>query len=83
MSAEFRLKGDRRLYSFSDERCIEAKCWAPGLYQHRGATASGSRNTGSLDDPTCLNRAYHGCPSDRGHDPALAPPRKKEGWRRA
>lgn len=84
MSAEFARKGEkpRRLYTFSDAQCIEAKCWAPGMYQHRSPNAGGgSRNTGSPDDPTCLNRAYHGCPADRGHDQELAKARKAEGWK--
>ncbi len=58
----FKRKGDKNRYSFADERCIGRSCWAPGMYQHRGATLSGSRNTGSQDSPCCLNRAYHGCP---------------------
>jgi hypothetical protein len=83
MSAEFARKGEkpRRLYTFSDAKCIEASCWAPGMYQRRGATMSGSRNTGSPDDPTCMNRAYHGCPRDRGHDPEKAKARTAEGWK--
>lgn len=80
MSASFRKVRLRVRYDFSDARCIEAKCWAPGMYQHRGATMSGSRNTGD-ETATCLNRAYHGCPADRGHDPTLATERKAEGWR--
>ena len=83
MGAEFVKTGERprRLYTFSDTRCIEAACWAPGMYQHRGATMSGSRATGSPDSPTCMNRAYHGCPSDRKHDPELSKARKAEGWK--
>jgi len=63
MSATFKRKGEKTRYSFSDALCIGRKCWAPGMYQHRGATLSGSRNTGSPDTPCCLNRAYCGCPS--------------------
>jgi hypothetical protein len=82
---DFRRTGDRYRYGFSGPRCIEAACWAPGLYQHRGATGSGSRSSGSPDTPCCLNRAYRGCPSEqeRGHDVALSKLRKQEGWRRA
>lgn len=83
--AEFRKRGDRHRYWFVDAKCIEATFWAPGLYQHRGATMSGSRNTGTPDSPRCMNNAYHGCPhpeSARGYDVALGQLRRKEGWRR-
>jgi hypothetical protein len=60
--ASFTRKGDKHKYAFADAKCIGRKCWAPGLYQHRGATLSGSRNTGSPDSPCCMSRAYHGCP---------------------
>jgi hypothetical protein len=30
---------------------------------------------------TCLNRAYHGCPTNRGYDLELAKKRKAEGWK--
>lgn len=83
----FRKTGERsRRYDFSGPRCIEATCWAPGMYQHRGATTSGSRNSGSTDTPCCLNRAYHGCPQPeerRGYDVEVAKMRRKEGWKRA
>lgn len=83
---DFKRKGDRARYSFSGPRCIEAAaCWAPGMYQHRGATMSGSRNSGSPDTPCCLNRAYHGCPQPedaRHYDQRFAKLRRKEGWKR-
>ena len=44
-----------------DQTCPCRVCWAPGLYEHRGATLSGSRNTGSRTKE-CLHRANHGCP---------------------
>lgn len=46
-----------------DEDCPKRWCWAPGRYQHRGATGSGgSRNTG-MASKCCLTCAYRGCPS--------------------
>ena len=44
-----------------DGQCPKRWCWSPGLYHHRGATCSGSRNTGS-STRCCLERAYRGCP---------------------
>lgn len=49
-------------YFCLDAECLGRKCFAPGKFQHRGATLSGSRNTGSYS-LTCMNNAYHGCPS--------------------
>jgi hypothetical protein len=81
---DFRKTGEHARYNFSGPRCIEAKCWSPGKYQHRGAAVGGSRNTGSPDTPCCLERAYRGCPApgSRGYDVATANLRKKEGWKR-
>lgn len=59
--SEFRRKGHALRYAFADPLCIGRQCWAPGVYQHRGATLSGSRNTGATS-PCCMTRAYHGCP---------------------
>ena len=82
----FRRKGQRGVrYWFVDARCISAACWAPGIYQSRGATTSGSRNTGG-ETPRCLNNAYHGCPQPeekRGYSDELVKLRRKEGWTRA
>lgn len=52
------------------------------MFQHRGATMSGSRNTGD-ETACCLNRAYHGCPRNGIHSEDLAKQRKGEGWIRA
>jgi len=51
--AFFRKSGEKTKFYFVDERCIGRECWAPGLYQHRGATLAGSRNTGN-DSPMCF-----------------------------
>lgn len=48
-------------YDCLDGKCPKRWCWSPGRYQHRGATMSGSRNTGHYSNQ-CLHRAYHGCP---------------------
>lgn len=80
----FRRKGEKPAlrYSFVASDCIGAACWAPGLYQHRGATMSGSRNTGAAS-PCCMNNAYHGCPSNVVKSEDLARKRRAEGWVRA
>lgn len=57
----FRRTGDKRKFEFMDAHCIGRECWAPGEFQHRGATMSGSRNTGRVSH-CCLTRAYRGCP---------------------
>ena len=44
-----------------DKDCPKRWCWAPGSYQVRGATSSGSTFTGRYFK-CCLHRAYHGCP---------------------
>lgn len=52
----------KRNYFARDESCKQRRCWAPGEYQHRGATgASGSRNTGAVSR-VCLTHIYQGCP---------------------
>jgi|HubBroStandDraft_6_1064221.scaffolds.fasta_scaffold00134_9 hypothetical protein len=82
--SEFKRKGDKHRYSFRDAKCIGLTCWGPGLYQHRGATLSGSRNTGSPDSPCCMNRAYHGCPNNiPAFSKELSAERKKDGWKLA
>lgn len=62
MSVTIRKKGDKARYSFIDAGCLGRECFSPGMFQHRGATLSGSRNTGSPDSACCMRRAYHGCP---------------------
>lgn len=59
----FKQTGYKTRYYFIDARCIGRPCFAPGMFQHRSPmSGGGSRNTGSPDSPTCLNRAYRGCP---------------------
>jgi hypothetical protein len=60
---KLRQKGSKLAYEFLDLGCLGRTCFQPGLFQHRGATLSGSRNTGSPDTACCMCRAYHGCPS--------------------
>ncbi len=76
----FRKKGELTRYDFRDRKCLWATCWAPGLFQHRGATLAGSRATGSYT-PCCVNRANHGCPKQVIHDQAAYLQRRAEGWR--
>jgi hypothetical protein len=75
-----RCAGKKRKYSILDAGCIGRTCFQPGEYQHRGATLSGSRNTGDYSD-CCMYRAYHGCPTDKTVDADLLRERKKEGWK--
>lgn len=76
-----RKKHDKNRYEFLDVDCLGSDCFQPGLYQHRGATMSGSRNTGS-ESACCMRRAYHGCPDDVVYLDSLLKKRKQEGWRR-
>lgn len=57
-----RKRGEKTKFSVIDAGCLGRECLVAGMYQHRGATMSGSRNTGSPDSPCCLTRAYRGCP---------------------
>ena len=61
MSIEIYDKQLKNRYWVSDSDCPKRKCYAPGVYYSRGATASGSRNTGR-SFKTCLTNAYRGCP---------------------
>lgn len=97
MSCLFKRVGEKEKFSFIDRRCIGRECFTPGMFQHRGATMSGSRNTGSPDSPCCMRRAYRGCPdgpegerkNEDGSitvglpifDPEMARKRKAEGWK--
>jgi hypothetical protein len=82
MGAIIRQKGDKLLYAVSNTKCLGCQCLVLGSYQHRGATNSGSRNTGDYS-PCCMTRAYHGCPDElnRGYSDKLKSERKKEGMR--
>jgi hypothetical protein len=86
---KLRKTGDKRKFDFLEVACLGRKCFAPGSYQHRGATLSGSRNTGAYSD-CCMNRAYRGCPcvpfTERELPEVskeLMAQRKREGWRKA
>ena len=79
----FQQDGDKRRYAFLDADCIGRPCFSPGEYQHRGATMSGSRNTGAYS-ACCMRRAYHGCPLPKtAFDAELARQRRTERWRKA
>jgi len=71
---------DKNRYDFRDAECLSAACFAPGIYQIRGATLSGSRSTGATR-PCCMRRAYHGCPTEVVHLDRLRRERREEGWR--
>lgn len=77
-----RRKGEKGHYWMIDRQCIGRECFAPGEFQHRGATLSGSRNTGQTS-LTCMRNAYHGCPDDKDrlYTIELERHRKKEGWK--
>lgn len=81
-----RKVGDRGRYWVRDRNCIGCKCFAPGSFQHRGSTMSGSRNTGDVS-LMCMTNSYHGCPP--AESPNASPDKetmkshKAEGWRNA
>jgi hypothetical protein len=77
--AYIKQKGDPHKYWVVNAKCIGAECLAFGLFQHRGATMSGSRNTGSPDSPMCMRNAYRGCPQCVVYSKDLAAQRRKEG----
>lgn len=77
----YRRKGDKHRYNFLDADCIGRPCWSPGMYQHRGATMSGSRNTGACS-ACCMNRAYHGCPHPLPERDAEVAKERRERWRK-
>ena len=74
------LKHKKVRYWVCAPNCLGMTCFRPGAYYHRGATMSGSRNTGD-SSKMCMTNAYHGCPPDRTEDKALARERKREGWK--
>jgi hypothetical protein len=74
-----RKKGEKGRYWMRDRQCIGCGCFAPGTFQHRGATMSGSRNTGSVS-LCCMRNAYHGCPDDTLYSIEKVKERKAEGW---
>ena len=72
------LRQNRRRFQVVDRDCIGRVCLALGTYHHRGATMSGSRNTGDTTDG-CLTNMNHGCPSPKPDPtPALARERRDE-----
>lgn len=82
--ATIRKKGDKAAYQVLDRECLGRRCLALGHFQVRGATMSGSRNTGDTR-PCCMTRTYHGCPYEDdkllASDPALVSQRKAEGMK--
>ena len=78
--AIFKKKGDKNGYSFRDPQCIGRDCFNPGIFQHYNSSISGQRSVTNTS-PTCMRRAYHGCPDDCPWSKELELKRKKEGWR--
>lgn len=76
-------KGDPARYPVAYDNCIGCKCFRAGMYQVRGATGKGSRNSG--ESPSCMTNAYHGCPDEeqRDYTEERARERKSEGWSKA
>lgn len=73
--------GRKQRYRFLMPSCIGYLCFAPGMYQHRGATgSSGSRNTGQ-ETGMCMTQAYHGCPGGHKYSKDRAALRREDGWR--
>ena len=77
--SEVRIKGSPYRYWVLDSRCIGKDCFVPGTYQHRGATLSGSKSSGT--SRICMTNAYRGCPDGREYSEELAKKRKVEGWK--
>lgn len=79
-----RQKGDRNKYSVRSPECIGCACLQLGLFQTRGASASGSHVTGQ-SSACCMWRAYRGCPNKGSDllvfDKDLAAKRRAEGIR--
>ena len=59
---EVRQAGTREWYAVLDEDCPARSCFRPGPWTVRGATSSGTRNTGAVR-LCCLRREGFGCPS--------------------
>ena len=55
------IRHDGEVYRARLAECARFPCWVPGRFYHRGATLSGSRNTGD-SHLACLTRENHGCP---------------------
>jgi len=70
---------EKSRYHMNEPKCIGYKCFAPGMYQHRGASSGGSKSSGQ--SAMCLTSAHRGCPAGREYDKALAAKRKADGWR--
>lgn len=78
--AYLQRKGDQTRFYVVDAKCLGAECFRPGHYESRGATLSGSRNTGN-SSPCCMRNAYHGCPNEPVITEELKAERKCEGWK--
>jgi hypothetical protein len=76
-----RKTGKRGKYWFACRNPLSMDCFAPGRFESRGATLSGSHNTGHFE-LCCMNNAYRGCPIAMIEKDALAKERKKEGWKK-
>ena len=61
--ATIKRKGEKGGYDVLNKACLGCICLALGNYESRGATLSGSRNTGNFTK-CCMSRAYHGCPDE-------------------
>lgn len=47
-----------------DEKCKKKDCLVPHHWQHRGATLSGSKDSGIDPNFSCATRNYRGCPDN-------------------
>jgi len=71
-------KGNSQRYKIFGASCLGCECFNPGMYQHRGASGGGSKNSGQ--SAVCLTNAYHGCPIVPKFSPELMKQRKDAGW---
>ena len=80
-SARIRQRGDRQAYDVKDADCLGRSCLRLHPIQVRGATMSGSRNTGGYHYG-CAERNYYGCPQPIPEpDKEIARARRSDGMR--
>ena len=78
---QIKKRGDKHKYDVRSRECIGLSCLNIHPRQVRGATGSGSRNTGRWVH-ACTHRDYYGCPRPLPvFDKNLARDRRAEGMK--
>ena len=81
MAAQIYVRADRKKYDVLEKECLGRTCLRLYPIDIRGATSSGSRNTGRKAYE-CAYRYHFGCPRDLPEfNKDLARERRKEGMR--